>query len=280
MEPDDIRTQQRETWDTFSTGWRKWDALVMDMLQPACATMVERVNPAEDASHLDVATGTGEPGLTIAARASKGRVVLSDLSLGMLKGARRTVAERGLAHVEVHEADAGALPFDDASFDSVTCRFGFMFFPDMAAAAHEFSRVLRPGGVASVAVWAEREVNPWATIPLREIAKVVDMPADPPGAPGLFRCADPGFMVRLFESAGFVAVADENVDLAVTVTPPEMYWDYMAEVAAPVVAGLSLTDDAGRERIRAATLEAMRRYESEGRLVAPGVARVTTVRKN
>lgn len=160
MGPNKIRSQQRDTWDRFSSGWRKWDDLVMDMLRPVGASMVARIDPADDASHLDVATGTGEPGLTIAALAPKGRVVLSDLSLGMLEGAKQTAADRGLSHVEVREADASALPFEDASFDSVSCRFGFMFFPDMAAAAREFTRVLRPGGVVSAAVWAEPAANP------------------------------------------------------------------------------------------------------------------------
>ena len=138
MESDEIRAQQRETWDRFSPGWRKWDDVVVDWLAPVCTAMVDAIDPADDASHLDVATGSGEPGLTIAGIARHGHVVLSDLSLGMLSGVRRAVADRGLSHVGVQEADASALPFDDASFDSVSCRFGFMFFPDMAAAAREF----------------------------------------------------------------------------------------------------------------------------------------------
>jgi SAM-dependent methyltransferase len=279
VQPDDIRAQQRETWDRFSAGWQKWDELVSDWLLPVGDSIIAQIDPRDDATHLDVAAGTGEPGLTIAALAPRGRVVLSDLSLAMLEGARHAAADRGLENVDVREADAGALPFDDASFDSVSCRFGFMFFPDMAAAAHEFARVLRPGGVVSTAVWAEPASNPWATVPMGEIAKVVDVPAPPPDGPGLFRCAAPGFVTSLFTDAGLPVVAEEDVAVAARVAPPERFWDYMSEVAAPVVAGLSMTDDAGRERIRAATLAAMAVYESNGRLEAPGLARVTTARK-
>ncbi len=223
MEPDEVRDQQRATWDRFSPGWRKWDKLVKDMLHPVGESIVARIDPREDASHLDVAAGTGEPGLTIAALAPRGRVVLSDLSLGMLEGARNAASERGLEHVEVREADAGALPFDNASFDSVSCRFGFMFFPDMAAAAREFARVLRPGGVVSTAVWAEPASNPWATIPMGEIAKVVDLPAPPPDAPGLFRCAAPGFMPAVFEAAGLHVVAEDDVAVAARVAVPHQF---------------------------------------------------------
>ncbi|MBK5289556.1 MAG: methyltransferase domain-containing protein [Acidimicrobiia bacterium] len=279
MQPDEIRAQQRATWDRFSPGWQKWDELVMDMLRPVGESIVARIDPRDDASHLEVAAGTGEPGLTIAALAPRGRVVLSDLSLGMLEGASNAASRRGLENVEVREADASALPFDDASFDSVSCRFGFMFFPDIDAAAREFARVLRPGGVVSTAVWAEPASNAWATVPMGEIAKVVDLPAAAPDAPGLFRCAAPGFISALFEAAGLHVVAEDDVAVAARVAPPDRFWEYMSEVAAPVVAGLSMTDDAGRERIRSATLAAMTEYEVDGHLVAPGLARVTTARK-
>lgn len=112
-----------------------------------------------------------------------------------------------------------------------------------------------------------------------EIAKVVEMPSPSPEAPGLFRCAAPGFISTLFEGAGLQVVADDDVATAATVAPPERFWDYMSEVAAPIVAGLTMTDDAGRERIRAATLAAMAEFEVDGRLEAPGLARITTARK-
>jgi ubiquinone/menaquinone biosynthesis C-methylase UbiE len=46
------------------------------------------------------------------------------------------------------------LPFDDDSFDVVLCQQGLQFFPEQAAATAEMRRVLRPGGVAGVSVWA------------------------------------------------------------------------------------------------------------------------------
>jgi len=280
MQAEEIRTQQRQTWDRFSAGWVKWDELVMNWLAPACDVMVAGIAPKPDAEHLDVATGTGEPGLTIAGIARDGHVVLSDLSMGMLDGARRGAADRGLRNVDFREADASALPFADKSFDSVSCRFGFMFFPDMAAAAHEFARVLRPGGVVSAAVWAGPDANPWAAIAMAEIGRVVDLPTPPPGAPGLFRCATPGFVTSLFDDAGLEVLGDEDVAVVARAEPPERFWDYLSEVAAPVVAGLALADDEGRAQIRTATLAAMASFVVDGRMEAPGLARVTTARKS
>src|SRR5690606_30502897 len=67
------------------------------------------------------------------------------------KAAQRARAE-GLA-LELIEADAEALPFDDASFDVVMSTFGVMFAPDHAKAAAELVRVCRPGGRIALASW-------------------------------------------------------------------------------------------------------------------------------
>jgi hypothetical protein len=63
---DEIRDAQRATWAALSSGWEKWDALIMGRLAPVGAVIIERLDIADDQRHLDIATGTGEPGLTIA----------------------------------------------------------------------------------------------------------------------------------------------------------------------------------------------------------------------
>jgi ubiquinone/menaquinone biosynthesis C-methylase UbiE len=110
----------------------------------------------------------------------------ADLSGGMLAAANANANARGLTNVKTRECSADDLPFDDASFDTITCRFGFMFFPDVAGSVAELARALRPGGRMSAA-WAEPPPNPWAAIPLAAISAEVEIPAPPPDAPGLFR---------------------------------------------------------------------------------------------
>lgn len=104
-----------------------------------------RLADLREQSHvLDVAAGTGEPGLTAAAMVPNGRVTVTDLSERMLAVAAENAARRGLSNFETKVCDAGALPFPNVRFDSVLCRFGFMFFPDIALAAREFARVAKP----------------------------------------------------------------------------------------------------------------------------------------
>ena len=259
-EAQEIRDQQRQTWDKFSAGWGKWDQVVMQMLAPVGEEMIRELQVAADAHHLDVASGTGEPGLTIAAAAPHGRVVLTDLAGDMLAIARQNAARRGLSNVEVRECSADALPFADATFDSVSCRFGLMFVPDIAACVKELARVLKPGGRLSAAVWAEPEGNPWATIPMSAIAAEVDMPPPSPDTPSLFRCAKRGAIARIFEGAGLRDVAETEVRSVLRTASPEEYWQYQTEVAAPVVAGLSRVDAAGRDRIKAVVVENVLRF--------------------
>jgi len=80
------------TWAGLSSGWEKWDSVIMDQLGPVGAAMIERLDIAEDSQQLDIASGTGEPGLTIARRVPKGRVVLTDLAPEMLDIAARRAA--------------------------------------------------------------------------------------------------------------------------------------------------------------------------------------------
>src|SRR3954447_1281240 len=185
---DEIRDGQRATWAGLSAGWAKWDSVIMAQLGPVGAAMIERLDIADDQQHLDIASGTGEPGLTIARLIPNGRVVLTDLAAEMLEIAGRRARAQGIANIETEVCSADDLPFDDATFQSVSVRFGYMFFPDMAKATTEFTRVLTPGGRLGASVWVKPEENPWTTIAMEAIATEVDVPPPPgPDAPNMFR---------------------------------------------------------------------------------------------
>lgn len=235
----DISTAQKATWNKFSPGWKKWDDLVIRFLGPQGEAIIEHLAPQGTQTILDIAAGTGEPGLRIAQKLDGGKVVITDLAEGMLQVAVEKAARLGLTNVEFKEADANALPFADNSFDAVSCRLGYMFFPDMAQAASEMVRVLKPGGRIATTVWAEPEKNSFVTITMGTINKHIPTPPPPPGAPGIFRCAQPGFVSDLFKAAGLKNVSERDVPCPMPVNGPEQFWEWQTEVAAPVVAALS-----------------------------------------
>ncbi|MBE1489603.1 class I SAM-dependent methyltransferase [Plantactinospora soyae] len=91
---------------------------------------------------LEVAVGTGR---NLPFYPLEVRVTGVELSPAMLEIARHRAAELG-RDVDLREADAQALPFADAAFDTVVCTLSLCAIPDHARAIGEMTRVLRPGG--------------------------------------------------------------------------------------------------------------------------------------
>src|SRR4051794_32223261 len=247
---DEIRDAQRATWARLSGSWDKWDAIIMDQLGPVGAAIIERLDVVEDQQHLDIASGTGEPGLTIARRSPKGRVVLTDLAPEMLAVAARRADAQGITNIETKVCSADDLPFGDAMFDSVSVRFGYMFFPDAARATAEFVRVLAPGGRICASVWVKPEENPWTSLAMQAIATEAELPAPDPDGPNMFRCAAPGWVGAHYEHAGLCDVAEWDVGVELVTRSPEEYWDMISEHVSLAVAALRQVDGATRARIR------------------------------
>lgn len=270
---DEIRDTQRATWGRLSAAWAKWDSIIMAQLRPVGAAIIEALDVADDQQHLDIACGTGEPGLSIARLAPQGHVVLTDLAAEMLAVAARRADAQGLTNIETKVCSADDLPFGDCTFDSVSVRFGYMFFPDLAKATVQFVRVLKPGGRLCAAVWIKPDENPWTSIALQAIASEVPLPAPQPDGPGMFRCAAPGYLSAFFERAALHKVAEEDVDVEMVTESAEQYWDVISDHVSPVMAALQHADEATRARIHDRATVAVRAFEKDGTVRVPGKAR-------
>lgn len=270
---EEIRDGQRAAWAGLSASWEKWDSIIMQQLGPVGTAMVERLEIAVDQRHLDVAAGTGEPGLSIARQSPQGHVVLTDLSAEMLAVAERRARALGVVNVDTEVCSADDLPFDDASFDSVSVRFGYMFFPDVVAATAELVRVLRPGGRLCSSVWVQPEKNPWTTLAMQAIAtETVVAPPDPDG-PSMYRFAAPGSVTALYEGAGLCDVSEWDVDLELVTHSATEYWELISEHVSLAAAALQRVDEPASERMRATVVAAVSEYERDGAIRVPGVAR-------
>ncbi|MBC7875452.1 MAG: class I SAM-dependent methyltransferase [Ferruginibacter sp.] len=252
---EEIREQQKQSWNKFSGGWKKWDDLTMDFLRPMGDEIISSIQPSGKDNILDLAAGTGEPGLTIATMLDGGKVTITDLSEDMLAIAKENATRRGITNIETKACDVCELPFADNSFDAISCRFGFMFFPDMQLAANEMHRVLKPGGKIATSVWNVPEKNFWVTAMMGTINKNMELPPPPPGSPGMFRCTIPGLMKEIFEKAGFKSIKEKEVASKLNSETTDTYWNMMTEIGAPIVAALSKADDAMREKIRKEVFE-------------------------
>jgi SAM-dependent methyltransferase len=270
---DEIRDAQRAAWAGLSAGWEKWDPVIMDQLGPIGAAMIGRLGIASDQQHLDIAAGTGEPGLTIARLAPGGHVVLADLAGEMLGIAARRAHAQEITNVQAAVCSADDLPFGDAAFDSISVRFGYMFFPDLARATAEFARVLRPGGRLCSSVWAGPGENPWTTIAMQAIAAEAALAPPDPDGPGMFRCAAPGYVSALYQAAGLHEVAEQDVGVELVTDSPAQYWEMISEHVSLAVAALAQAGEPARERIAKAVIARADAYEQDGRVRIPGMAR-------
>ena len=131
----------------YESDWAK--LLLGDSFHPGGLQLTERLGVLLQLRPgmlvLDVASGPGSSALFLAERFGC-QVVGIDFSQESVNAANDAAAAARLAHlVHFQQADAEELPFFDAHFDAVICECAFCTFPDKAAAAAEFSRVLKPG---------------------------------------------------------------------------------------------------------------------------------------
>lgn len=116
---------------------------------------------------LETAAGTGIVTASLAAALPETvEIIATDLNQPMLDHA---MTKPGMERVRFQQADAQALPFPDASFDTLVCQFGVMFFPDKVQAFREARRVLKPGGRMIFNVWAERSSVPFVDVVLKAL---------------------------------------------------------------------------------------------------------------
>lgn len=271
---DRVRDQQRLLWDEFSAGWKKWDVELLDWHAPFGDALLEELRLLPNSWVLDVAAGTGEPALNVAEQVPDGRVVLADISAGMLRVAEEKALTRGLHNLDFKVCDAAAMPFEDNTFDAVYCRFGLTFFPVMSAAMREMVRTAKPGGRVGAVVWGRAAENPWASLILGTIARHRELPIPAAGTPGLFRCAPTGFMTRMFNDAGLTDVTERKVTTNLVFESPESYWEFITDIATTVAMGLAKADKQSRALIRADVFELLGRYEHDGAIQLRSTATV------
>ena len=137
-----------------------YDRVLVPLIFAPCADeLVARIKQTRPSRILELACGTG----AVTTRLSQtlgpsAKITATDLNTAMLEVARSKSASENC--VAWRQADAGALPFEPGSFDTVACQFGWMFFPDKARAMREARRVLVPHGRLFYNTWDRIEHCP------------------------------------------------------------------------------------------------------------------------
>ncbi|HUZ74496.1 MAG TPA: class I SAM-dependent methyltransferase [Stellaceae bacterium] len=147
------------------------------IFEPFAADIAQRAASLSPSAVLETAAGSGVVTRALAPRLALGAsYIVTDLNQPMLDyAASRQAPDR---RIQWRQADALALPFEDAAFDLVCCQFGAMFFPDRISGYREAKRVLKPGGYFLFNVWDRIEENVFADDVTNALAEI--FPNDPP----------------------------------------------------------------------------------------------------
>lgn len=213
---------------------------------------------------LDVSTGTGEAALmALPIVGATGFVIGADISPAMLDVARERLHDSLFWSVA---ADAQALPFKDASFDSVICQLGLQFFPNPALGLAEFRRVLRSDGTVAVCVNSTPDKAPMWGLLAEAVSRFV-LPAQRDIIYLSWQLNDLPQLERLLTDAGFRDIRVERGKREAITESFEAYWEPIeAGVGSIPQAYLSLSE-ADRRAVREEVTARLSQFESNGKLL-------------
>jgi ubiquinone/menaquinone biosynthesis C-methylase UbiE len=250
-------------WNSFgranaSQKWRKQSAAMGSDMTRA---IVEAVQAEPGMRVLDIACGTGEPAISLAALlAGDGEVVGIDLSPAPLEIAEERAAQRGFTNVTFQQADAHDLPFADNSFDCITSRLGVMFFSDLPRALGEMHRVLKPGGRATLLVWGPMQ-QPYFDTTIGAVLRMMPSAVVPESGRKMFALGHEGVLSKALRESGFSSTKERLVTVPWTwLGTPEEVWEYFQNVAVPFASFLQSIPAERRPKIDAEVLKAVSQY--------------------
>ncbi len=250
-----IKSRQQVAWGSGDY------AVIGVTLQIVGETLCEAVDLRSSHRVLDVAAGNGNATLAAARRFAD--VVSTDYVGALLdRGRERANADR--LRVTFQEADAEALPFEDASFDVVLSSFGAMFAPNQERAASELIRVCRPGGKIGLANWTPES---FIGRLFKTIGKYV------PPAPGMKSPALWGSKAHLDVLFGSNAtVAAESKTFNFRYKSPKHWVETFRSYYGPVVKAFAAIDPEAREALEADLYSLLDQFNiaEDGTLVIPG----------
>lgn len=179
------------------------------IFEPYAADMARRAASLSPHAVLETAAGSGVVTRALAKELPRhASYTVTDLNQPMLDYAASRQPPDG--RITWRQADALALPFENAAFNLVCCQFGAMFFPNRIAGYREAKRVLKPGGHFLFSVWDRIEENVFADDVTNALAEI--FPDDPPRflARTPHGYHDTDLIRRDLEEAGFSTVTIET----------------------------------------------------------------------
>ena len=266
-----MSTSAKDQWVERSKVWTKTVVQVISTDDTFNQLIIAEAGIQPGEKILDLATGTGNPAISIAhSMNGNGEVFCTDLIVKMLQSARQRAEELNLGIVNFTAADMAALPFPDNKFDVITCRFGIMFSEDRVSVGRESRRILKTGGRAAYIVWGAYDENPPFHIPRRAVCSYLGVEEGP--IPERHSMSAPGELRKILTGANFSQV--EERELRYT-NPIEDIKDYVTRnLNRSFIKQTENMTEAAFDDLRQVVISAWEPFVKDGILLVPNFARL------
>jgi SAM-dependent methyltransferase len=269
-------------WSESARYWEKHRKIIREMFAPVTQALTQDAEITGGCAVLDVATGPGEPALSVADLIGpEGRVVGTDAAPEMVEAARREGLRLGLPNISFEVAFADSLPFSANAFDAVVSRFGVMFFPSPVDCVREWMRVLKPGGRVAMAVWHFAERNPFHYSVSQVVERYFDSPPPAPDSPDAFRFANPGKLQEVLSEAGVAATSERLLRFAIQASiSVENFWTLRSEMSEKLRTKLAMLSKQQITELKAEVIKALSAYSSDRGISFPAEVLIVSGRNN
>jgi SAM-dependent methyltransferase len=195
-----METNQPIDWDLASESFLRCSKMDEPFEQPINDRLIELARIETGYTVVDIATGIGNPALSVARRVGpSGRVIATDQSSAMLAIAAGRARDSGLTNIEFRQLDANLFDFSNATIDAIVCRWGLMFLSDLPDALRRMRQAIKAGRSLAAATWCEPENVPIISL-RRGVLRAFDIPIS---ASDPFRLSSASALKALAMSAGF-----------------------------------------------------------------------------
>jgi SAM-dependent methyltransferase len=270
VDPDAFNAFEAAGWEQRAPGY---DRLVGSITRRLVEPLLDAAAVGTGTRTLDVATG---PGYVAAQAAQRGASVVGvDVAQAMVALARRLHP-----WLDVREADAHALPFEDDSFDAVVANFLILHLGRPEQAASEFVRVLAPGGRLALTVWDLPDRARFLGVFLDAVAEAgATPPEDLPAGPDFFRFSRDEEFDALVGDRGLVDREVTTIAFTHRVSTPDELWSGLLGGAVRTSALILGQPEEMRRGIREAFDRRVAEYQDADGLELPVSVKLVAGRK-
>jgi len=270
MHPDSFKAFEAAGWGARAHSYRR---LIGPLTAGVIPALLDAAGVGPGVRVLDVGTGTGA---VAAAALERGAVPVGlDLAEEMVAAARERHPE-----IEFRQGDAEEMPFGDGMFDAVLAAFVLNHLPDPAAAAAQWSRVLRRGGRLALSIWEEPRRSPFFGVLIEAMrAAGIDGRGQAPSGPDPYRFADEGEMRSLLEAAGFEQVTVGSLEPRVRVADARELVGAVLDGTVRAASALEAATDAELARFETELTHASSPYRGEHGLELPAIVKLVSARR-